>query len=171
MNTNALNRFAHPEQNVGGGDFVTRIIATGLLLVLSIGVMPQLGVPYPLQKIAILSTSELGLMCVMLGMFFKSKTYFAGFQLFFGSLAVLALVSKQVPYAGTVVGLVFVGLGIQELVSKRSRLNALLGVSSFRLAQTGEVNLIDAALLPEAAPAPTRRPELVASPMPEGKAS
>ena len=171
MNTNALNRFAHPEQNVGGGDLVTRIIATALLITLTLTVLPQLKVPYPLLKIALLAASELGLICVMLGMFFRAKTYFAGFQLFIASLTILALASRQVPYAGILVGFIFVAFGVQELVSKRSRLNALLGVSSFRLSAAGEVNLLDAALLPEPAAPPRRPTEMVAAPTPEGKVS
>lgn len=159
---NALNRFANPDKNIGGGDFATRVIAVAVLLVLSIGVLPQLAVPYPLLKIALLSASELGLMCVMLGMFFKAKTYFAGLQLFVASLVVLALASKRVPYAGTVVGFVFVVTGIQELITKRSRLNALLGVNSFMRTVTGEVDLLDAARLPGAAFAPAAPPKQAA---------
>lgn len=168
MSTNALQRFVNPDLNVGGGDFAMRVIASLVLLLLSFAVAPALHVPYPLQKIALLSATELGLMCVMLGMFFKSKTYFAGFQLFCGSLSVLALASKQVGYAGLLVGLLFVALGIYELVTKRSRLNALLGVSSYRRASANDVNLIDAALLPDA---PTQvRPPAPLAPLHEGKA-
>lgn len=162
MSTNALQRFANPDLNVGGGDFVMRVIATILLVLLSFAVTPALHLPYPLLKIALLGATEMGLMCVMLGMFFKAKTYFAGFQLFFASLAVLALASKQVGYVGLSVGLLFVGLGVYELVTKRSRLNALLGVSSYRRPAAGDVNLIDAALLPEPA-APMRPPAPLAS--------
>jgi len=162
MSNNALSRFLHPELNVGGGDLAVRVLATAVLIVLSVISVPQVAVPYPLLKIMLLGAAELGLMCVMLGMFFRAKTYFAGFQLFTSAWLLLWLVSSHMGYAATVVGAVIIGLGVYELFTKRSRLNALLGVSSYRGTTAPEdLTLLDAALSPEVPAAPHR---LVESP-------
>ena len=153
MNPSALKRFAAPERNVGGGDMATRLMACLLLLILTAVVLPQTDLPYPLTKIALLIVSELGLVGLMLGMFLKSKTYFFGFQLFIGSLAMLWLAGQHHAYAAAGVGLVFVGFGVSELVTRRSRLNALLGLSSYRAVQA-KATLLEEALQPEANDAP-----------------
>ena len=149
MTFNVLQRFLSPNRNVGGGDLVTRLMATLGLVLLTAVVLPQTQVPYPLMKISLLVASELGLIGLMLGMFLKSKTYFAGFQLFLASLIMLWLASHQLVYVSAGIGALFIGGGIAELVTRRSRLNALLGLSSFRESKT-ETTLLEQALLPEA---------------------
>ena len=158
MTSIAVQRFLDPQPNVGGGDRVTRIVATALLLCLCAVVVPQSHVPYRLLKIALLIAAEMGLVGLMLGMFLGSKTYFAGAQVFGTSLVMLWLAGRQLAYVAAVTGLVLVAVGVGELVTRRSRLNALLGLSSFRAARA-EPSLLEAALLPEA-------PDPAATPVP-----
>ena len=126
-----------------------RVVATALLIVLSGLVIPRANVPYPLVKISLLIAAELGLVCLMLGMFLRSKTYFAGVQLCLGSLIMLWLAGKQLTYVAAAVGGMFIALGVAELVTRRSRLNGLLGLSSFH-GPSEEATLLEEALSPEA---------------------
>jgi len=129
-----LKRFtAPPPLNVGGGDLLTRMLATLGLLVLVVMTAPQAKVPYPVLKISLLIVAELGLVSMMLGLFLRSKTYFAGLQLFFGSLGILWLASRQMPWVGIAVGLLLVVVGVSEIVARRSRLNALFELSSWHV--------------------------------------
>ena len=158
MTSIAVQRFLDPEQNVGGGDRVTRLVATGLLVALCGLVLPQSHIPYRLLKISLLIAAEMGLVGLMLGMFLRSKTYFAGAQLFATPLLMLWLAGHQLTYVAAVTGLVLAAVGIGELATRRSRLNALLGLSSFR-APRAEPSLLEAALLPEVPdPGATREP-------------
>jgi hypothetical protein len=124
---------AQPPRNVGGGDMLTRMLAIIALLLLAAMISPQAKVHFPLLKIALLVTAELGLVSLMLGLFLRSKTYFTGLQLFSGSLLMLWLVNKNLPYLAIGVGLAFVVLGAISVVTRRSRLNNLLELSSMRV--------------------------------------
>lgn len=168
MTSNVMQRFLAPERNVGGGDLATRVLAILALLILTGVVLPQTHVPYPLLKLSLLIASEAGLVGLMLGMFLRSKTYFAGFQLFLASLSMLWLAGRQLSYVAAVIGLIFIAGGVSEVVTRRSRLNGLLGLSSFH-APNAEATLLEEALLPEASdPEPT--PGAALKPLTDGGA-
>jgi hypothetical protein len=154
-------RLQHLERNVGGGDLVTRVLAIAGLAISSALILPVLKVPFPLVKISLLATTEFGLIALMVGMFLKSKTYFAGFQLCVACLTMLWLAARGLPYVGAVVGVAFIAAGIFEVITRKSRLNALFGISSFNPV-VDEANLLEEALLPdndEAAPSPALNPQ------------
>lgn len=125
--------FAPPPRNVGGGDMVTRMLAILALLLLAGMIAPQAKIPYPLLKISMLVAAELGLVSLMLGLFLRSKTYFAGVQLFAASLLMLWLTGQQFPYLGILVAVLFIGIGLISVVTRSSRLNAVLELSSLRV--------------------------------------
>ena len=159
MNASAIKRVLNPERNVGGGDLVVRLFAIGAVAILVGVVLPQLAVPWPLLKISLLICAEVGLVFLLLGMFLQSKTYFAGFQLFLASLLMLLLASRGLAYVAVAVGLAFIAIGVNEVVSRRSRLNGLLGVSSY--VEDAGATLLEQALAPEAAdPRPVAAPAL-----------
>lgn len=122
-----------PPRNVGGGDLLTRLFAGIILLFLIAMIVPQTKTPFALAKIALLVSAELGLVSLMLGLFLRSKTYFAGLQLFFASLLMLWMTGRNYPYVGILIGLMFIGVGIATVVTRKSRLNAFLQVSSLRV--------------------------------------
>lgn len=129
-----IQRFvAPPPLNVGGGDLLSRMLATLSLLLLVVMTVPQANTHPSLLKISLLIAAELGLISVMLGLFLRSQTYFAGLQLFVSSLTMLWLTGKQVPWLATVVGVLFILAGALDIVTRRSRLNALLEVNSRRV--------------------------------------
>ena len=148
MTSIAIQRFLDPDRNVGGGDLVTRVLSTIVLLCLVGIVVPQSHVPFPLVKIALLIAAELGLVGLMLALFLQSKTYFIGVQLFPAGLVMLWLAGHQLAYVAALVGLLFVAGGIVEIVTRRSRLNGLLGVNSFRNTHVA-ATLLEVALSPE----------------------
>ena len=145
------DRVRSPPLNVGGGDLVMRVVACVLISAVSVLAVPQLAVPWSLLKIGLLSAAELGLLCLMLGMFLRARTYFAGLQLFATPLLMLALVQGRFAWGAVALGLLSLAVGVSEIVSRRCRLNALLGISSYR-AQT--TSILETALQPEAPPRP-----------------
>ena len=124
--------FTRPERNVGRSDFGTRVFASIGLAVLIAIMVPAAKTPFSLIKIALLSAAEVGLVSLMLGLFLRAKTYFAGAQLFAASLIMLWLEKRHMTWAAIVVGALFLALGVANLMTRRSRLNQVLGVSSFR---------------------------------------
>ncbi|MBS1149592.1 MAG: hypothetical protein H6Q89_1290, partial [Myxococcaceae bacterium] len=78
--------FDRPPRNIGGGDLVSRILTGAILMLLTVMVAAGARVSYPLLKISLLTAAELGLVSVMLGLFLRSNTHFAGFQLLIASL-------------------------------------------------------------------------------------
>lgn len=106
---------------LGTADVTRRIVATLVLGGLGIAVIPQVGVPFALQKIALLCTAELGLAGIMFGMFLGAKTYFSGSLLFAAPLLMLALIGKQHAYTATVVGLLFTAIAVASLVKHFTR--------------------------------------------------
>ena len=121
-----------PEPNVGQSDFVTRILASVVLVGAIVLVFPRSQCAHSLIKIALLIAAELGLVSVMLGLFLNAKTYFAGLQLFVTPLVMLRLVSAGLPWVSICVGVVALTIGIMNLVTRRSRLNQVLNLSSLR---------------------------------------
>lgn len=121
-----------PERNVGRSDFGTRVLASIALTVLIGILVPQAKVPFSLIKIALLTAAEVGLVSLMLGLFLRAKTYFAGAQLFATALIMLWLEKRHLTWAAISVGALFLALGVANLMTRRSRLNQILGVSSFR---------------------------------------
>ncbi len=122
-----------PPRNVGGGDLVTRFLAIAGLALMAGMVAPQAKISFPLVKITLLTAAELGLMSLMLGLFLRTKTYFVGLQLFCASLAMLYLANRNFPLAAVTVGLLFVAVGMLSVVTRRSRLNAVLEINSLRV--------------------------------------
>ena len=122
-----------PPLNVGGGDLMTRMMAILGLLILAAMITPQAGVTFPLVKISLLITAEFGLVMLMLSLFLRSKMYFAGLQMFFASLAMLWFAGQKYPWVAILVGLLFIALGAISVVTRRSRLNAFLELSSRRV--------------------------------------
>ena len=123
---------APPPRNVGGGDLATRVVATAVLIVLVAMVAPQAHVPYVALKLSLLVAAELGLVSLMLGLFLRTKTYFAGIQLFLASLAMLWIAPRQ-PWVAIAVGLALVVIGIGAAMTRRSRLNAFLEINSLKV--------------------------------------
>jgi hypothetical protein len=121
-----------PDRNVGRSDFGTRVLASLALAFLVAIEIPQLHVKFSLIKICLLIGAELGLVSLMLGLFLRAKTYFSGLQLFSASLIMLWLERRQQPWAAVAVGVFFLALGIGNLLTRRSRLNQVLGISSLR---------------------------------------
>lgn len=106
------------EQSVKVADVVRRVTTSLILGALALSVLPQMDVPYPLQKIALLTAAELGLAGVMFGLFLGSKTYFAGVQLFMTPLLMLWLTSKHHAYSAIVIGLLSLGMGVLQLFTR-----------------------------------------------------
>jgi hypothetical protein len=153
MTAPTFDRILNPPRNVGGSDLVTRACSTILMLVLGCIVVPQAGVSYPILKITLLTVTEVGLSSLMVGLFVNAKTYAAGLQLFVAPLMMLWLVQHRLAYAAAGVGMLSTAGGLVELLTRRSRLNSLLGISSTGEAQTGR----ELDLHPESATA-ARRP-------------
>lgn len=131
MSTQLFERiFARPEENVGRSDFGTRALASMALFGLLALQVPQFAVGYSPIKICLLIASELGLISLMLGLFLRAKTYFAGLQLIVASLAMLWFQKKGLPYVALGVGTFFFAWGMVNLLTRRSRLNALLNLGS-----------------------------------------
>lgn len=154
MSTAAMiRRFtAPPPRNVGGGDMVTRLFAIVALLLLAGLIASKTKVHYPQLKISLLVVAELGLINLMLGLFLRSKTYSAGLHLFFGSLSMLWLAGKGLPWIAIAVGVAFVIVALVSVLTRRSRLNAMLELSSMRV-PLEEVEAAAAALASDAAKA------------------
>lgn len=123
---------APPPRNVGGGDLVTRTFAIVAMLALVGMLAPQAEVSFTLLKILLLITAELGLVSLMLGLFLRSNTYFAGIQLFVASLMMLWLTAREFPRLAMVIGLLFIAVGITNVITRRSRFNVLMRVNSLK---------------------------------------
>ncbi|MBK7861772.1 MAG: hypothetical protein IPJ65_24780 [Archangiaceae bacterium] len=122
--------FARPERNVGAGDFATRVVASLLLAALVVIMLPQMRVAYSLIKISLLFAAELGLVSLMLGLFLRAKTFFAGLQLMVTPLVMLWLARHNHFHSAMAFGLFFLWIGIANLVTRRSRLNHVLNLDS-----------------------------------------
>jgi hypothetical protein len=122
----------HPDRNIGGGEVAARALATVMLCAFVIIVLLQKNAPFPLVKIALLTGSELGLLALMFGMLLRTHTHFSGLQLFLACMCMLASDKNGFPKTAAGIGLVFVALGIVEIITRRSWLNSLLQVSSRR---------------------------------------
>ncbi|GEM_PF-3247303 len=146
--TTLVQRFlAPPPRNVGGGDLVTRVVATGVLILLVAMVAPQAHVPYGLMKISLLVVAEFGLLNLMLGLFLRTETFFAGAQLFATPLVMLWLSSRQ-PWVGIAIGLAVTVVGIAAILTRRSRINAALEIDSLKV----PLEVAEAAAAPPGAP-------------------
>jgi hypothetical protein len=121
-----------PERNVGHSDFITRGVASIVLAGLIVLMLPVAKVPFPLIKISLLTAAELGLITLMLGLFLRTKTHFSGLQLFATPLLMFRLAAWDVPYVAAGVGLLSLVIGIMNLVTRRSRFNQVLNLSSLR---------------------------------------
>ena len=119
-------------RNVGGSDYVTRVIACLAITGLLYFVIPVAGVPWSLLKIALLTGAELGVVLLMVGLFFRAKTYFAGAQLFFTALVMLYLAGHGLGWVALGLGALSVVAGAIDLITRKSRFNALVGLSSWR---------------------------------------
>jgi hypothetical protein len=122
------------ERNVGGSDYGTRIVASVIVMGLVALAFSFTRVPYSLLKVAFLIAAELGLVTVMVGMFLRAKTYFAGGQLFITPLLMLLCAQYHLPWVAVVIGVSSFVAGLIELVTRRSRVNDLLGVSTWKTA-------------------------------------
>ena len=159
LSTSMQRLNATPPRNVGGGDLATRVfVIIGLLLLMGMTV-PQSLVPHSVLKICLLTAAELGLVCLMLGLFLRSKTYFAGLQLVLASFSMLWLNARDLPWGAILAGAVFMTVGLITVVTRRSRLNAALNLSSLRVpleeiedAAAADASATAAAVDPKAAP-------------------
>ncbi|MGH7657076.1 MAG: hypothetical protein ACREL6_02500 [Gemmatimonadales bacterium] len=132
MTATVMERFLKPERNVGasGGDYAARLAAALLFIMLLLMLVPAFSVPYSNFKIAALVSMEVGLVFLMMGLFLGQMTYFAGINLFFVPLAMLLLRGFGWSWVAFAFGAVFLIMGIQNLVTRRCGLNALLGIRS-----------------------------------------
>ncbi len=145
--TTLMQRFlAPPPRNVGGGDLVIRVVATAILILLVAAVAPQAHVPYALMKVSLLVAAELGLLNLMLGLFLRTQTFFAGMQLFATPLVMLWLAPRQ-PWVGLAFGLAVTVVGIAAILTRRSRVNAALEINSLKL----PVEAVEAVVVPQGA--------------------
>lgn len=119
-------------RNVGGSDFVTRVVACLSLTALLWGVLPVAAPPWSALKLSLRTGAELGVVLLMVGLFFKAKTYFAGAHLFFTSLLMLFLCENGLGWVALALGTVSIAFGAIDLITRKSRFNALFGVSSWR---------------------------------------
>lgn len=127
-----LDRSNPAQQNVGGADFVTRLLASLVLAGMLYLVLPITSTGWSPLKIALLTAAELGLIIVMIGLFLRAKTYFAGAQLFLTPLLMLWLASVGFAWVALFAGAASLAWGITDLVTRKSRFNAWLGISTFR---------------------------------------
>ena len=133
MSTRFFDRLTQrPDRNVGHSDFLTRGIASIVLAGLVVIVLPQAAVPFPLIKISLLTAAELGLITLMLGLFLRTKTHFSGLQLFATPLLMFRLAAWELPYLAAGLGLASLVVGIMNLITRRSRFNQVLNLSSLR---------------------------------------
>ena len=124
------SRLLRPERNVGRGDFVTRVIASLLLLGLMFLLVPQTHCPFALQKIALLAAAEVGLISLMHALFLRTKTYYAGLQLLLVPLLMFWLVAHHHAVMALIIGALFLLFGLYSLATRRCYLNAALNLSS-----------------------------------------
>lgn len=132
MTTTAMEKFFKPERNVGasGGDYAARLAATLLFIMLTLMVVPEFSIPYSNFKIAALVSVEIGLVFLMMGLFLGQLTYFAGINLLLAPLVMLVLRGFGWSWIAFGVGGVVLAAGIQNLITRRCGLNALLGIRS-----------------------------------------
>lgn len=119
-------------QNVGlqGGDLPARYFAAAVILALSIAAAPPVRIAYSALKISVLLASMSGTMLLMAGLVFSQKTHYAGMSLIPLPFVLLWLAGAGLAWPAVVMGLVFFGFGVQNLVTKRCGVNKLLGVNS-----------------------------------------
>jgi hypothetical protein len=122
-----------PVPNIGGADLVSRAVTVIVLLVLTGMVAAEKTISFSVMKISLLIAAELGLVSVMLGLFLRSNTYFAGIQLLIAALSMLWLAAHDLTLVAVSVGLLFIAVDLTNVVTRRSRLNALLASHSPRL--------------------------------------
>ncbi|MBS1152985.1 MAG: hypothetical protein H6Q89_4683, partial [Myxococcaceae bacterium] len=112
---------------------VSRILTGAILMLLTVMVAAGGRVSYPLLKISLLTAAEVGLVSVMLGLFLRSNTHFAGFQLLIASLMMLWLAAQHLIWVAVGVGLLFIAVDLTNVITRRSRLNAFLALRAPRL--------------------------------------
>lgn len=127
-----LERAAAPTRNVGGVDLGTRAVASVMLCGLVYLMVPAAQTPWHLTKIALLACAEVGVVSLMLGLFLRAKTYYCGAQLLGTSLLMLWCGAQGLTWAGIAVGGVSTVAGTIDLITRKSRFNAALDVSSWR---------------------------------------
>lgn len=133
MNPRFIDRLTQrPERNVGESDLLSRGVAAIVLAGLVVMVLPVMRVPFPLIKISLLTAAELGLITLMLGLFLRTKTHFSGLQLFATPLLMFRIAAWELPYLAAGVGLLSLVIGLMNLVTRRSRFNQVLNLSSLR---------------------------------------
>jgi hypothetical protein len=118
--------------NVGlqGGDLPTRYYSTGVILALSIMAAPPAHFSPLALKISALLASMSGTMLLMAGLVFSQKTHYAGIMLIPAPFMLMWLAGAGLAWLAVFLGLVFVGWGVQNLVTKRCGVNKLLGLNS-----------------------------------------
>ena len=126
--------------NVGlaGGDLPTRYFAATVVLLLTIAAAPPVQLTYGAVKIFSLLASMSGTILLMAGLVFSQRTHYAGVMLISTSLLMLWLASlASEPGTSTwwawlavLIGLIVLGLMVQNLFTKRCGINKLFGIQS-----------------------------------------
>jgi hypothetical protein len=118
--------------NVGlkGGDLPTRYFAGTVMSALIIIALPQLEVSPSTLKISVLLAAMSGTIFLMAGLVFSQKTHYAGIMLIPAPFLILWLANSGLSWLGVGVGLLVLGLIVQNLATKRCGVNKLLGISS-----------------------------------------
>lgn len=128
---NLVDRLVQPPpRNVANGDLTARVFSLLVLGVLVAMMAAQSRLPHALVKLSLLIAAELGVISLMLGLFLRSNAYFAGLQGLAASLTMLWLWEHHQPWLACLAGLVVIAIGITNVATRRSRLNAVLALSS-----------------------------------------
>lgn len=118
--------------NVGvrGGDLAARRFAMVVTAGLTILALPSMGVSDSALRLVALVVAMSGTLFLMAGMVFLQKTHYAGIMLV-PSAGGMTLLAQMGSRPGAVaVGLVFCGIMVFNLVTRRCLLNRLLGIQS-----------------------------------------
>lgn len=118
--------------NVGmiGGDLPTRYFAAAVVILLTIGVVPPLRLPYSTVKIFSLLASMSGTILLMAGLVFSQRTHFAGILLIPTAFGIMLLAGWNLSWLAVLLGLAVCGLIGQNLITKRCGINKFFGIQS-----------------------------------------
>ena len=118
--------------NVGirGGDLPARYFAGATLLLLTAMALPPLGFSYSAVKITALLIGMCGTVLLMCGLVFAQKTHYAGALLIPAPFVIMALVAWKITWLAVIMGLLFLGMVVFNIVTKRCGVNRLFGIIS-----------------------------------------